>query len=277
MRRFHTPAFVGKSSRLSTRLRSDSSVSTARGFTLIELLVVVSIIAILAAILFPVFASARQRAQQTSCASNLKQLGMAWMMYTQDYDDRACPSYYYTADGVSGQFEWDFSQPTWGNFVPGLLSVYETSGPVHACPSWSGYNEGEPFDGYAYNTSYIGSDVPYMGTCYDSLNNCAPPALLGKIQSPSTTALFTDGGFWNSSASMPPVGAWAQNQLRSPGDAAAYQIGGYVDFRHGGRTLANVCYVDGHVKAALDKGYQAEPGYPEFAALSNDDSAYWLQ
>lgn len=62
-----------------------------RGFTLIELLVVIAIISILAAILFPVFARARENARRTTCLSNLKQIGMAFIQYSQDYDERMIP------------------------------------------------------------------------------------------------------------------------------------------------------------------------------------------
>lgn len=69
-----------------------TSPRSARGFTLIELLVVIAIIAILAAILFPVFAQAREKARQASCTSNVKQIGLAWMMYVQDYDESYPPT-----------------------------------------------------------------------------------------------------------------------------------------------------------------------------------------
>src|SRR5688572_16253581 len=61
---------------------------THKGFTLIELLVVIAIIAILASILFPVFARARENARRSSCQSNLKQLGLGFIQYTQDYDEK---------------------------------------------------------------------------------------------------------------------------------------------------------------------------------------------
>src|SRR5213593_4773688 len=80
-------------------MRHCTGISCRRaGFTLIELLVVVAIIAILAAILFPVFAQARDKARQTSCTSNMKQLGTAMMMYVQDYDE-SYPAVWYADTG----------------------------------------------------------------------------------------------------------------------------------------------------------------------------------
>ena len=81
-------------------MNANLSRSPRRGFTLIELLVVIAIIAILAAILFPVFAQAREKARQTSCLSNTKQLGLAFIQYAQDYDEHM-PNAFSGGDGSS--------------------------------------------------------------------------------------------------------------------------------------------------------------------------------
>jgi prepilin-type N-terminal cleavage/methylation domain-containing protein len=75
-----------------TYVKSRGKKSANRGFTLIELLVVIAIISILAAILFPVFARARESARRSNCLSNLKQIGIAMIMYSQDYDERMVPA-----------------------------------------------------------------------------------------------------------------------------------------------------------------------------------------
>ena len=93
------------------------------GFTLIELLVVIAIIAILAAILFPVFAQARKRAQQTTCISNLKQLGLALRQYQDDFDNRFMPAAGFP--GFAG-----------GSFVY-ILRPYVKSHEIFFCPSGS--------------------------------------------------------------------------------------------------------------------------------------------
>src|ERR671933_2119510 len=80
--------------------------SRDHGFTLIELLVVIAIIAILAAILFPVFAKARAKARQATCLSNLKQLGTAFMMYAQDYDETYPMSNYGLSSGVNRSWQY---------------------------------------------------------------------------------------------------------------------------------------------------------------------------
>src|SRR5580765_8101707 len=119
--------------------------SQKRGFTLIELLVVIAIIAILAAILFPVFAQAREKARQTSCASNVRNLGTAVLMYVQDYDEQF-PLAAYATSG--------FSFVTWHD----LTDPYAKNKGIWQCPSSAVSKtdaSGKPTTHFGYNARYL--------------------------------------------------------------------------------------------------------------------------
>jgi len=249
-------------------------IRESKGFTLIELLVLIAIIAILAAILFPVFVQAREKARQTTCLSNLKQLTLAWTMYAQDYSETACPSYYYT-DNWNLEHAWDFTI-NWSNNTTsdGLLTPYTKNSQINGCPSFiipAGQASGRPFTGYAYNASYVGGD-PYNGANAWPANNYPSfPAKITQMQRPAETVILADsacmvktGNVWNLSGN---------NYLRAPNDPSAYGCG-QVHFRH--HSVANVAYADGHAKA-VGTICRAKPGHPDLGFLSEDDSAYALQ
>src|SRR5579872_3529367 len=127
-----------------------------KAFTLIELLVVIAIIAILAAILFPVFAKAREKARQITCLSNEKQMGLAFMQYVQDYDEVYPPSQYTDkgADGNPVGILWmTFIQPYIKNgdtqVFDGVPFIGGTTG-VFMCPSYP-----DPSQGTAYGVNLL--------------------------------------------------------------------------------------------------------------------------
>lgn len=115
-----------------------------KAFTLIELLVVIAIIAILAAILFPVFARARENARRASCQSNLKQISLAMMQYSQDYDERYCN---YQVGGRS----WDYLISPYAGMKVDRESPTQSSAGVFRCPSdtLSRPSSGKPTRSYA--------------------------------------------------------------------------------------------------------------------------------
>jgi len=124
---------------MSYRLRGSPSRSS-RGFTLIELLVVIAIIAILAAILFPVFAQARESARKTMCLSNVKELALGWLMYAQDYDESSPMTAEQYSDGY--QHYWlEFIDPyikNAGQLHPGGAQWTDLSNrtSVFICPNY---------------------------------------------------------------------------------------------------------------------------------------------
>ncbi len=144
-------------------------MSRRTGFTLIELLVVIAIIAILAAILFPVFARAREKARQSSCLSNVKQLTLGWQMYVQDYDEMCVPLV--TAAPGDGSP----TRTTW--FA--LITPYVKNTNVAQCPS-------ENPHGWTYTDGYR---LYYDYSIHFGLGSLA----LAKVVSPTDVFVLGDG------------------------------------------------------------------------------------
>jgi prepilin-type N-terminal cleavage/methylation domain-containing protein/prepilin-type processing-associated H-X9-DG protein len=154
-----------------------------KGFTLIELLVVIAIIAILAAILFPVFAQAREKARQTQCASNLRQLGLGAMMYAQDYDQRYVP---WWGDGVQKGLGWS-----------SILMPYVKNEQLFSCPS-DPIKRGIPKNprrSYTMNGDWYSPDNRGLSRSYTTDKGAGPPIggyLETEVEQPAATIMFCD-------------------------------------------------------------------------------------
>ncbi len=206
------------------------------GFTLIELLVVIAIIAILAAILFPVFGRARENARKSSCASNLKQVSLSWLQYAQDYDERVVP--YSDTTGSAGRaFHW-----------PKALEPYLKSTQVLLCPSnRAGVNMSYTANGYLMSPATGGG-----------LGNCS--RLIGDIPLPAQSPIYIDAVGW--SKTYPALAFYAvglgtkgSTQGRSHEDLT-YSLNAWNNVNQvygqpmGNRHMggANYAFADGHVK-----------------------------
>jgi len=270
-------------------------MKTRIGFTLIELLVVIAIIAILAAILFPVFAKVREKARQTSCESNMKQLGIAFMQYTEDNDENMPPtlSVYFTGYGYT---------PTLG-FVgwAGKIYPYVKSAGVFSCPDDAtgpmvgGVTNVQKIS-YAFNGSLYDNDeidAYYAGTqTYGNLSEYNSPSNTVELFEVANVQSGTD---WNtdlddsSPSGMGAPSKWCGGDVLSNSCAGQYATGaiaGYTGLnnippgtagRHTGG--ANYLAIDGHVKwlmpNSVSGGYVAKtsatpeefsPVFPGYAA-----------
>jgi prepilin-type N-terminal cleavage/methylation domain-containing protein/prepilin-type processing-associated H-X9-DG protein len=172
--------------------------SPSRGFTLIELLVGIAIIAILAAILFPVFAQAREAARKAACLSNAKQIGTGMYMYAQDFDEVLPMSTYWPWCGYSTPS--DFRIPKWMD----LISPYIKNTRVFTCPDYPG--DSQQHQNYVFQPpTCTGARATQFGTY---VVNGAYPALTGvsahgpsghslaEIRSPADTIYVTETGDW---------------------------------------------------------------------------------
>ncbi|MDX1931694.1 MAG: DUF1559 domain-containing protein [Capsulimonadales bacterium] len=252
-------------------------------FTLIELLVVIAIIAILAAILFPVFAQAREKARAVSCLANMKNVGIAILQYNQDYDE----TYPIAYQAFNGSFSASRTRMSW----PRIIQPYVRNTGIFRCPSEANTTGNVPGTGdtpetrypvsYAYNYFFGGNFSP-TGVVGSSL---------GKVRRPAQTVMMVDG------SSQPQLGVaperWPQKRgatavtgLPDTANRSAWLLVhagtqpliGFADYgaplaRHNERV--NVLWADGHLKSARIESFYHLPGQPEDPDRPAGYSEYW--
>jgi len=243
------------------RIECWAAVKQCGGFTLIELLVVIAIIAVLAAILFPVFAKAREKAKQSACLNNLKQIDGAFRMYIQDNDERFplgvvyAPGYIGRITGNAGVlWTWDILEP------------YLRSEQVFQCPSKDYKTNPSPIRfGYGYHYRLFVQAIGARRGDYSNVFNWPEdPIQMAELREPATTVYLCDTG--NISNPAWPPQKWSDDagtdfRVFFPYVCADSACATYVvDPNYGDNTVrrwvpaprhmegVNVVFADGHVK-----------------------------
>ncbi|RYZ91640.1 MAG: hypothetical protein EOP06_06510 [Proteobacteria bacterium] len=217
--------------------KGDRSKPAFQAFTLIELLVLIVSVSMLAAILFPVLSRGRENSLQSHCTSNLRQLGLGWMQYARDYDQKTMR--FSTSKSGKTVYWWGSFDGTKLRPSEGLLGPYLKSVNVLACPAFK--NNSRPVigsTGYAYNNTYL-SPVSY-GPAPDYTETHKVVALT-QIKSPTETVVMADSARINIGNGDPVLES--NTYLSTP--RTAYPT---LHARHS--SLANVLWADGHVNTA---------------------------
>jgi prepilin-type N-terminal cleavage/methylation domain-containing protein/prepilin-type processing-associated H-X9-DG protein len=259
------------------------------GFTLIELLVVIAIIAILAAILFPVFAQARDKARQSTCISNLKQIGLAFNSYIQDYDEMLGPSAVVVpGQSPTGPFTVRNKFGTRTALWPIFIQPYVKNLNIFTCPSAKKPSLMEQDQAVCVDVCVVEGDLGYIPTCRNATQNTPGNFYDGTLvmwapqystTNPNQYAFGTPGLelarvprvaskalIWDVTN---PDGACVQprfmvNNVRMWGSNSRPNL---MDFRHQRRAV--VLYMDGHV-STVDFGRMHLTANSFYATLDAD-------
>jgi prepilin-type N-terminal cleavage/methylation domain-containing protein/prepilin-type processing-associated H-X9-DG protein len=230
--------------------------SNRRGFTLIELLVVIAIIAILAAIIFPIFSRVRERGLQITCMSNMRQIGMAVNMYASDNSDGLPTTWHWDNRGWCGQ------DASWKQ----LIFVYQKSDELFYCPTFEG--RGVDCKDYVDNPQvrYLGqyginnwAYIPYFSGVNPNQGDYQryETSKVSGLTNPAATILVSENGDSDWIVEPEPykcVDPSSQIKIFT----ADY---GLIKFRHGGKNSANATFADGHAKAMTHDQFHANNCY----------------